>query len=297
METDEHKVREGFPGQRSVVLPRPVVASWLDSGSLFDLIPSDVGYYPRAQWHFVERAEGISQAVLIYCRDGAGWARVADATLRVRAGQALMLPPDIPHAYGADAEAPWTIYWIHLAGPKATSLARLLELEGVAPILSPGCDPTLPSLFEDILAILHHGYTPDNLLTAAMTLGQLVTHLVVNRHRQSGRHDRLDDRIKQVIAVMSQHLEKSFRVEDLAQSVNLSPSHFAAIFKHRTGFSVLDFFIRLKMQRACFLLDTTSMPVKTISADLGFDDPLYFSRCFRRVHECSPLQYRAIRKG
>jgi AraC-like DNA-binding protein len=60
---------------------------------------------------------------------------------------------------------------------------------------------------------------------------------------------------------------------------------------------VLDFFIRLKIQRACFLLDTTDQSVKAIAADLGFDDPLYFSRCFRRVHDSSPTQYRALRKG
>ena len=59
----------------------------------------------------------------------------------------------------------------------------------------------------------------------------------------------------------------------------------------------MDFFIRLKMQRACFLLDTTDMPIKAIAADLGFEDPLYFSRSFRRIHDLSPVQYRTIRKG
>jgi AraC-like DNA-binding protein len=96
---------------------------------------------------------------------------------------------------------------------------------------------------------------------------------------------------------MHKNLSEILHIEDLADEAHLSRSHFAAIFKRRTGFSVLDFFIRLKMQRACFLLDTTDMPIKAIAADLGFEDPLYFSRSFRRIHDLSPLQYRAIRKG
>ncbi len=297
MSEEEPRIREGFPGQRSVVLPRPVVAAWLDSDPLWGLMPSDVGHYPRARWHFVERPEGITQAVMIYCTEGEGWARIGEASVRIRPGQILVTPPDVGHAYGANGASPWTIYWVHLAGPKVAGLARTFGIETGAPMLSPGPDPAIPALFEKIMATLGHGYTPDNLLSASMTLGQLVTHLVVTRHRNTHQDNNLDARIGRVIEAMRNNLDRSLRLADLTAGVNLSPSHFSAVFKKRTGFSSLDFFNRLKMQRACFLLDTTDLSVKAIAADLGFDDPLYFSRCFRRVHECSPQQYRAIRKG
>jgi AraC-like DNA-binding protein len=297
MSEEQPRIREGFPGQRSVVLPRPVVAAWLDSDPLWGLVPSDVGHYPRAQWHFVERPEGIPQAVMIYCTDGEGWARIGETSLRVRPGQILLTPPEVGHAYGAHGAAPWTIYWVHLAGPKTAALARTLKIESGPPIWSPGPDPAIPPLFEKIMTVLGHGYTPDNLLSASMTLGQLVTHLVVTRHRQTHQDDNLDFRIDRVIEMMRGNLSKSLRVADLSAAASLSPSHFCAVFRKRTGFSSLDFFNRLKMQRACFLLDTTDLSIKAIAAELGFDDPLYFSRSFRRVHECSPAQYRAIRKG
>ena len=297
MSDEPPRIREGFPGQRSVVLPRPVVAAWLDSDPLWSLTPSDVGHYPRAQWHFVERPEGVPQAVMIYCTDGEGWAQVGETSVRVRPGQILLAPPDVGHVYGANGAAPWTIYWVHLAGPKAASLPRMFDIEAGPPIMSPGPDPAIPPLFERIMAILGHGYTPDNLLSASMTLGQLVTHLVVTRHRQTHQEDDLDARIGRVVETMRNNLARSLCVAELCATANLSASHFSAVFKQRTGFASLDFFNRLKMQRACFLLDTTDLPVKAIAAELGFDDPLYFSRSFRRVHECSPAQYRAIRKG
>jgi AraC-like DNA-binding protein len=292
------RIREGFPGQRSVVLPRPIAVSWLASGPLIDVLPSDVGFYPHAKWHFVERTEGISQAIIIYCADGDGWAQIGNGDVfPVRSGHALIIPRDTIHAYGADPAAPWTIYWVHISGPKAATLLRLLEVDPALPTLFLGRDPGLASLFEKILSILGRGYSPDSLLQASMALGQLITHFVVNRYRQPNNDAAVDERIERVIDRMHKNLSETFHIDDLASDAHLSRSHFAAVFRRRTGFSVLDFFTRLKMQRACFLLDTTDMPIKAIAADLGFDDPLYFSRSFRRIHDLSPLQYRAIRKG
>ena len=139
-EDGEQRIKEGFPGQRSIVLPRPVVSGWLEGRPLIELLPSDVGHYPRAQWHFVERPEGISQWVLIYCTDGGGWARVGSTSLRIRPGQALVAPAGTPHAYGADPDEPWTIYWVHLDGAKVTLLPELLELDPEEPLLHPGRD-------------------------------------------------------------------------------------------------------------------------------------------------------------
>ncbi len=298
MEISEKRIREGFPGQRSVVLPRPIVASWLASGPLIDVVPSDVGFYPHAKWHFVERSEGISQAIIIYCADGDGWGQLGDSDVfPVRSGEALLIPRDTIHTYGSDAASPWTIYWVHVSGPKAETLLPLLEVNPARPVLFLGRDPALASLFEKILSILGRGYSPDSLLQASIALGQLITHFAVNRYRQPNNDVGVDQRVERLIDRMHKNLSETFHIEDLASDAHLSRSHFAAVFKRRTGFAVMDFFIRLKMQRACFLLDTTDMPIKAIAADLGFEDPLYFSRSFRRIHDLSPVQYRTIRKG
>lgn len=221
-----------------------------------------------------------------------------DATVRVRAGEAVVLSPGIPHAYGASVDDPWTIYWVHMHGPKAGYITALLELSETGPLLHPGQDPALATQFEKLLAILMDGYTPNNLLSASIVLAQLITHLRITRYRQSNNNGMAPDlRIRHVIDLMRADLSGHFQVEDLAAAVNLSSSHLAAIFKRHTGYTLIDFYIRLKIQRACFLLDTTDMTIKMIAADLGFDDALYFSRCFRRIHACSPTQYRSLRKG
>lgn len=292
------QLREGFAGQRLIVLPRPVVSSWLEGAPLLELLPSDVGHFPRARGHHVERPDGAPQLVLIYCVQGEGWLRMEGiGTWPVRTGQALVIPPGAPHAYGADESSPWTIYWVHLAGPKAARAGHLIT-DGIgSPVFFAGLDPALPPLFEEILDLLSRGYTSPRLFQASTLLGRLVASFAEIAGQQGTRGLTLDDRMERVVETMHRRLGDALTVAELAAEAQLSPSHFAATFKRKTGFAVLDFFIRLKIQRACHLLDSTDLPVKAVAADLGFEDPLYFSRCFRRIHECPPTRYRKVRKG
>ncbi|RME70993.1 MAG: AraC family transcriptional regulator, partial [Verrucomicrobia bacterium] len=54
----------------------------------------------------------------------------------------------------------------------------------------------------------------------------------------------------------------------------------------------LDYFNRLKVQRACELLATTTLSIAEIAEQLGFDDPYYFSRLFRKIMGMAPRVYR-----
>lgn len=298
MTNDERRhIREGFPGQRSAVLPRAVVGDWLADDPLLSLLPSDAGFYPQAQWHFVERREGAPQLVLIHCLEGEGWLEMGDARWRVQPGQAIAILPGAAHAYGASADKPWTIYWVHMAGAQVARVVRMLGVDAARPLFNPGFDPALPPLYEALIAQLSRGYAAAILLDASLTLGRLVARLGLDAARPDGGGVSAAKRIERSLTLMEQNVEGRIRVADLAARANMSASHFAALFKRKTGFAVLDYFVRLKMQRAGYLLDSTALPIKIIAAELGFDDPLYFSRCFRRVHNCSPSAYRSIPKG
>src|SRR5262249_10574748 len=61
-----------------------------------------------------------------------------------------------------------------------------------------------------------------------------------------------------------------------------------------TGFAPEDFFIRLKIQRACEILEATDLCVKEVAAKLGYDDAFYFSRLFKSVNGVAPTEYRRL---
>jgi AraC-like DNA-binding protein len=292
-----YHIAEGFPGERSIVLPAPVVAAWLASRPLVELLPSDIGYYPAARWHYRERPEGSEQLIFIWCLKGEGWLSLKGERVRVRAGQAAVIPPRMAHAYGADESLPWTIYWVHMAGPKVAEAARLLGATAGQAVLKLGQAPPVAMLFEQILALLERGYTVANLLGASLVLGEMVAQVAMGVGRHGGGVGSTQQRLEEAVSYMLARLDRRLRIADLATSCNLSASHFSILFKRHTGFAPIDFFIRLKIQRACRLLESSDMPIKDVATVLGFDDPLYFSRCFHRIHACSPREYRKQRQS
>lgn len=98
--------------------------------------------------------------------------------------------------------------------------------------------------------------------------------------------------LTRIEALMQSHLNGELDLDTIAAEANLSKFHFSRQFKALTGSSPIHRFIELKLQRACHLLDTTSMPIKAIALQLGYDDPYYFSRLFRREIGLSPKNYR-----
>jgi len=288
---------EGFPGQRIIRLPRSVVARARHHPLLAEICPTDVGYFPCATGHLRDRTEGIDQTIFIYCIEGAGWCEIKGRRHSVKTGDMLVVPAGSPHVYGADPEHPWSIHWFHAKGELIKVFLDALGTTVDQPTIQVGNNPQLLVLFEEALEAVEHGYTPSQLSYAAGILTHLlaatVLHYRDHPHEQPGAHQR----IAQTIAYMKQHLHQPLALDTLASVAGFGKSQYAALFKQQTGYAPIDYFIRLKMHRACQLLDTTSSSVKAIALSVGYDDPLYFSRAFRQVNGTSPQAYRQIRKG
>lgn len=157
------KLRDGFKGERSLVMPKMVQEMAKADPVLSALHITDIGYYPHATFHYRERNEPIDQCVLIYCVKGSGRYRVENKLYEVHANQFFILPSMTPHAYSSNNNDPWTIYWIHFRGSLAPYYADGLETPHV---ISPSINSRIAdrnAIFEDIFLTLSDGYTIDNL--------------------------------------------------------------------------------------------------------------------------------------
>jgi len=86
------------------------------------------------------------------------------------------------------------------------------------------------------------------------------------------------------------HLDVSLRA--LADHVNLHPTHLSKLYKIETGEGVSEYVSRLRMETACHMLKTTEKKVYEISSDIGYLDPAYFIKVFKRQYGVTPQEYR-----
>lgn len=86
------------------------------------------------------------------------------------------------------------------------------------------------------------------------------------------------------------HLDVSLRA--LADHVNLHPTHLSKIYKLETGEGISDYVAALRMSRACHLLKSTDKKIYEISTEIGYLDPAYFIKVFKRQFDVTPQEYR-----
>jgi AraC-like DNA-binding protein len=100
-------------------------------------------------------------------------------------------------------------------------------------------------------------------------------------------------RIAPSLDYMRAHLDQPIMIATLSNMVGLSQSSFFELFRKATHQTPLNWFIRARMRWACELLVQTHLPIKQIANQVGYKDPLYFSRAFKSVCGIPPTEYRA----
>ncbi len=293
------KRKDGFSGERALVLPQSIVQEMENDPFSSILHITDIGYYPKAWHHFRERKEPISQFVFIYCMEGAGWYKIGEHEYAVTANQYFILPAGVGHSYGADENDPWTIYWIHFKGKLASHFGKL----STRPIeIKPGINSRISNridLFEEIFRTLEMGYSHENLLYAcSIFYHYLGTLRYLQQYRDVARNEeQKNDIVTAAIHFMRENIEKKLTLQEIAEHTGYSSSHFSVLFSKRTGYAPLAYFNQLKIQKACQLLDFTDMKINQICYKIGIEDTYYFSRLFSKIMEMSPREYKKMKKG
>jgi AraC-like DNA-binding protein len=254
--------------------------------------PLALGFYPDALGHRMSRPVPDDH-LLIYCRAGQGWLETEDGRLVIGGGDLLLLPKGLAHAYGADPDKPWTLYWVHFDGELVADFLRPL---GKGPLWRIGVQPRLLAEFDALLNLRKQGLSLPHFIYAAHQLQALLTSLAVLPARAKLKSGRVLD-VDAVQAVMRSHLHDSLNLEALAAQFKLSRFHFAKTYRALTGHAPIQDFIQLKMAHACRLLDEGEQSIREVAEQLGYEDQYYFSRLFRKAVGMAPSHYRALHQG
>jgi AraC family transcriptional regulator, arabinose operon regulatory protein len=283
----------GFLGQRIIVLPKDVISDIRNNPLIQTLYITDIGFFPRAEHHFRERKKGAKEYILIYCIEGYGMIEIYGQSLKISPNSFYIIPPDTSHKYYAIKKDPWSIYWIHFRGSHALHLYQKFCVKRIPVVKKAAYEEDRINLFKSLLDILEKGYSSDHLEYINICLWQLFSSFLYPEYiAVAGKTHKEGDLVGSAIGYMQNNIEKAISVGEIAEHFNYSSSHFFSLFKKKTGYSPIHYFNQLKIQKSCQYLSFSDISIKELSFKMGFDDPLYFSRVFKKIMGVPPLQYR-----
>ncbi|CAM3503906.1 helix-turn-helix domain-containing protein [Zobellia roscoffensis] len=88
--------------------------------------------------------------------------------------------------------------------------------------------------------------------------------------------------------------DDTYWVDDLSYDMNTSRSTFFRKLKKLTGYAPKDYMRNMRLTRAAELLENGQLRIAEVSYQVGFSDPNYFSKCFRRFYGTSPSDYSVL---
>ncbi len=215
----------------------------------------------------------------------------------VTAGHMVLYRPKEPQRYIYYGEEQTEVYWVHFTGNNVTNILRHYGIGSGMRVIETGTSLEYPRIFKQMIQELQRcqAHYPD-LLTL------LLLELLIRIERQIGREHRpkdayLNAEMELAIQHFSDHYSDEINIEEYALSRGMSVSWFIRSFKQYAGTTPMQYLVERRMANAQVLLETTSYNISEIAALVGYDNPLYFSRIFRKQKGMSPSEYRKTTAG
>ncbi|KQS41805.1 AraC family transcriptional regulator [Pedobacter sp. Leaf194] len=294
MMEEQKKIKEGFLGQRMIVLT-PNIRKIIAGNPLINTFYlTAIGYYPNAAGHDRERRLGSPEFILLYCMDGEGRIEIQNKNFELKANMFFIIPRNVPHRYSSHPKHPWSIYWLHFSGSNAPEIFERSLVDGNLQIHAVPFEEYRVRQFNQIFTILEHSFSSKEMEIMNFRVLHFVTSLIYHKEINPAVYSQ--DSVSSSINFMKSKLSEHISVTKLAEDQRMSVSQYLRIFKQKTGQSPIAYFNQLKIQHSCQYLYFTDKSIKEICLKLGIEDQYYFSRLFSKLIGVSPSVYRKMHK-
>lgn len=230
--------------------------------------------------HFISDGKGV------FCCDG--------KTFHLSRGDVFLVRPDMEVYYQADLKNPWSYMWVGFQGIKAPFYLDAAGLNGEHVTCKCENTPLVFTYIQQMIMCRH--LTLANELRREAALQQILSALIDEYKTTLPREERYDYPyqiyVKQAMDYIRCNFRNSIRINDIASYIGIDRSYLTNIFKNVTGVSPQEYLMKYRMEQAELLLSDKNVKIREVACQVGYNDPMTFSKMFKKLRGMSPTEYR-----
>lgn len=290
-----------------------------------DNIPNEIGH-PRRMSGFLENVDYLAQSnirfwhnvlsieyplhhhapmEIIICEESTYTVIANQKKYLLHEGDILIIPPNMLHELKAQEHGSRFILLINMEIMEGLKDYRALDpIFMQAYLCTPETHPEIYRQIHSTFMLMIDEYFSANIFWESKIYGFVfsILSLIGREHFkiQSGAdslvpsRERREDYVKfsSLLNYLNEHYPDNISLDDAAKYLGFSKYYFTRLFKQQTGMTFYDYLSRKRISAAQAML-STDLSITEIALRTGFNDPSSFTRCFKKVTDSSPNEYRS----
>jgi AraC-like DNA-binding protein len=227
-----------------------------------------------------------------YIMEGSGKFEVEDRSYTLKKGQGFLICPGIITYYQASFDTPWHYSWVGFQGKMATKYLSLAGLDQKNPIFLYNKDSYIKDCLDKMNSISQ--FKPHSELKVTGLLYLFLYKLIENNSSNNviEPQNRKELYVQKAVEFIEKNYSRKITISYLAKYIGINRKYLYALFKEFLNTSPKQFLLQYRMDKACELMEHTSLSIGDISRSVGYEDPLLFSKMFKNIKGMSPSNYR-----
>jgi AraC-like DNA-binding protein len=251
---------------------------------------------PDEPWKYKTKISRILEHhELIFITGGSGSITIGDKRYQAEEGMIFYICSDIFQSIESDINNPLYFISVHFSYANVMLSDKRWNIKNGNNILPLNPMETVKDyyntsyIFRKLISSWNEKLPGYELITTAL-LQQLIFELYSHKKKES-RNYSVSLKIENIIKYMHENINNKLTLNELAERVQLSPTYLSKVFKDNTGYSLIGFFNRIKIDKAKELIIEGNKKIKEVAHEVGFTDEFYFSRIFKKIEGISPAEF------
>jgi AraC-like DNA-binding protein len=237
----------------------------------------------------------IQHHELVFVTGGKGSIITEKKRYQVKEGMLFYICPNVLHSIEIDAEEPICFLSVHFSYAHVSFNDSKWAIRDEVEMLPLHSAQELKDYYhiDDIFRKLVDSWNaklPGYEFITKTLFQQLLIAIFQNIRKQNQNYS-TSLKVEKIIKYMHHNINNRVTLTELSEMVQLSSTYLSRAFKETTGYSVIEFFNKIKIDKAKELIIEGNKRVKDVAQALGFTDEFYFSRIFKRMEGISPSEY------